>query len=365
MTLHLYFARRFLLTFLAVFGAFFLMLSLFDLLEQIRRFGGTEANLQGILALTFLNVPKSVYRIMPLIVIISAIFYFLSLSRASELVVIRAAGRSASVMLVPAVVVAFCVGAAAVAVVNPIVAATLKQYETLANRYQSGAVNALSLSREGLWLRQSGEDGQTVIRAAASNLNGTVLTGATFMTFGPGGVPERRLEAERAELGPGQWTLTGVKDWALATSDNPERDARRLDSLTLSSDLTADEILDSFGDPAAIPVWELPAFIDRLEAAGFSARIHRVWYHVEISLPVLLSAMVLVAAGFTMRHSRFGNTGVMVLMALGSGFALYFVRNFAQVLGENGQIPVLLAAWAPAVATLLLPIGLILHLEDG
>jgi lipopolysaccharide export system permease protein len=55
----------------------------------------------------------------------------------------------------------------------------------------------------------------------------------------------------------------------------------------------------------------------------------------------------------------------MVLFALAAGFALYFVRNLAQILGENGQIPVLLAAWAPAIATLLLPIALILHLEDG
>jgi lipopolysaccharide export system permease protein len=41
------------------------------------------------------------------------------------------------------------------------------------------------------------------------------------------------------------------------------------------------------------------------------------------------------------------------------------VRNFAQILGENGQIPVMLAAWGPPVATLLLPLGLLLHLEDG
>ena len=365
MKLHLYFARRFLVTFLALFAAFFLMLSLFDLLEQIRRFGGTEASLEGILALTFLNVPKSVYRILPLIVIIAAIFYFLALARSSELVVARASGRSAVAMLVPPLVVAFAVGAAAVAFVNPIVAATLKQYEVLANRYTTGGEATLSLSREGLWLRQSGEDGQTVIRATGSNLNGTVLTGTTFLKLDPEGRPERRLEAARAELGPGVWTLTGVKDWPLAASDNPERDATTHATLTVPSDLTADEILDSFGDPAAVPIWELPAFIARLEAAGFSARIHRVWYHVEMSLPVLLAAMVLVAAGFTMRHNRFGHTGLMVLFALGCGFTLYFIRNFAQVLGENGQIPVLLAAWTPAVATLLLPIGLILHLEDG
>jgi lipopolysaccharide export system permease protein len=47
------------------------------------------------------------------------------------------------------------------------------------------------------------------------------------------------------------------------------------------------------------------------------------------------------------------------------GFGLYYVRNFAQVLGENGQIPVMLAAWAPSVASVLLATGLVLHMEDG
>ena len=40
-------------------------------------------------------------------------------------------------------------------------------------------------------------------------------------------------------------------------------------------------------------------------------------------------------------------------------------RNFAQVLGENGQIPVLLAVWAPPLAAIGLSLGLLLHLEDG
>ena len=47
------------------------------------------------------------------------------------------------------------------------------------------------------------------------------------------------------------------------------------------------------------------------------------------------------------------------------GFGLYYVRNFAQILGETGQIPILFAAYAPPLATILLAMGIILHLEDG
>jgi lipopolysaccharide export system permease protein len=75
--------------------------------------------------------------------------------------------------------------------------------------------------------------------------------------------------------------------------------------------------------------------------------------------------MVLLAAGFTMRHVRHGGVGKMVLAAVLAGFGIFFLRNFAQVLGASGQIPVAIAAWSAPVATVLLAVGLLLHLEDG
>lgn len=86
---------------------------------------------------------------------------------------------------------------------------------------------------------------------------------------------------------------------------------------------------------------------------------------MELAQPIFLVAMVLVSAAFTMRHTRFGRTGAASLAATMIGFGLYYVRNFAQILGENGQIPIELAAWAPPVASVLFALGLILNTEDG
>jgi lipopolysaccharide export system permease protein len=112
-------------------------------------------------------------------------------------------------------------------------------------------------------------------------------------------------------------------------------------------------------------VWELPRYIQSLERAGFAARSHQVWFQMQLALPLLMSAMVLIAAGFTMRHIRFGRTGLNVLIALLCGFGIFFLRNFGQVLGETGQVPVMVAAWAPPLAATLFALGLLLHLEDG
>ncbi len=53
--------------------------------------------------------------------------------------------------------------------------------------------------------------------------------------------------------------------------------------------------------------------------------------------------MVMIGASFTVRHQRGGRTGLMVLLAIMLSFGTYFLRNFAQILGENGQLPAALA----------------------
>ncbi|MBT0956521.1 LPS export ABC transporter permease LptG [Alphaproteobacteria bacterium KMM 3653] len=365
MTLHFYFARKFAYAVGMVFVLFGVLLTMLDLVDQLRRFDGSDITFTGALGLSLLSVPQTLYAILPLIVILATLVLFLGLARTSEMVVTRAAGRSALRSLVAPGLTALGIGIFAVTVFNPIVAATQKQYEQKANAYRNDGSSVLSISDEGLWLRQGGPEGQTVIRAVGTNLEGTSFTGVTFITFAPEGGPVQRIEAKTAALVPGEWQLTGAKVWPLKDTPNPERAAVLHAEMTLPSTLTRDQIRDSFGTPSAIPIWELPAFITSLDTAGFSARQHRVWLQMQLAMPLFLAAMVMIGAGFTMRHTRFGRTGLMVLLALMLGLGAYFIRNFAQILGENGQIPIILAAWSPPIATILLSLGLLLHLEDG
>lgn len=383
MTLALYLARRFLRSVLMVSGVFVAILYLIDMVEQIRRFSGGNVGLGQSARLAALNLPGSLHTILPLIVLLAAVAMFLGLARTSELVAIRASGRSALRMLAAPVGVAVLVGALAVAVLNPLVAATSKRYQTLADSFGGGPSPAISVGARAIWLRQaeaprdpdapadagaaqgSAQNGaQAVIRADRASLDATTLHGVTFLIFDPAAGPIRRIEAETATLGADGWALTNVKDWPL-TAPNPETAARTAPRLTLPSTLTPERIRDGVGSPAAVPFWKLPRFIADLEEAGFSARRHRQWLATELALPAMLAGMVLIAAGFTMRPARLARTGIGVLGALGAGLGVFFLRNLAQVLGDNGQIPVALAAAAPPAIAVLFALGLLLHLEDG
>lgn len=364
MVLSRYLAFRFLSLALRIHGGFFALMVMLDMVEELRRFGDEGIGLGGAFVLALINVPSTFYRILPLLILLSAIAFFVGLSRSSELVVIRAAGRSGLRIVLAPVVMALLLGAFATAVLDPLVAATARRYDAL-SQGQSRSGSVLSVSEAGLWLRQGSDEGQTVVAARRANLDGTELYDVTFLTFAPDGTPIGRIAAETAELHEGKWRLSGAKSWDL-TADNPEVAASdTVPALDLATDLTQARIRDGFGTPSAVGFWELPDYIAGLKRAGFAAANHEVWYQMELAQPLLFATMVLVAGIFTMGHARLRRSGFLVLGAVLTGFAVYFLRNFGQVLGENAQIPVLLAAWTPPIACSLAALGLILHLEDG
>jgi lipopolysaccharide export system permease protein len=222
-----------------------------------------------------------------------------------------------------------------------------------------------SVTGGGVWLRQGDGAAQSVIKASLVGNDGLTYQDVSFFTFDASGNPVSRIEAKSAVLGDQSWSLIGARKWDLQ-AQNPAVSAMQLpDGTRLATDLNMEKLTRGFGAPSDISFWALPSYIADLERSGFSARAYRVWLQMELALPLTLAGMVLIVAGFTMRHARSGKTGQMVIYALMAAFAIFFLRNFAQVLGQNGQIPAFLAAWGAPIAAALLAISLLLHLEDG
>jgi lipopolysaccharide export system permease protein len=125
------------------------------------------------------------------------------------------------------------------------------------------------------------------------------------------------------------------------------------------------EIEDSFASPETMSFWDLPRFIAVLEEAGFTAVKHRLYYQSLLAAPLLLCAMVLIAATFSLRPGRRAATAYLVAGGIAAGFLLYFLSDLVFALGLSGKVPVVLAAWSPAGVSTLLGISMLLHFEDG
>lgn len=366
MTLIRYILRRFLFATLAVQLVITVIVILFSGIENLRSHADDGASLGDILTITLLEAPEVIYLVFPLVVMLASLATFVSLARSSELVVMRASGISAIRLIMIPTSAGFILGLLVVAFVNPLVSASMRKSEIYEERLEAdGPVSLLSVSGDGVWLRQGDPDGQTVIRAGRATPDGTALSSVMFHRFDGEGSLYARIDASSARLDRGEWVILGATQWVYSDATNAfERTARNAE-IRLPTELTSTQILDSFSPPEMISIWDLPGFIGQIENAGFSGLRHRLHLESELTKPILVSAMVLIGAAFSLRPHRFGQTGVMILLAVLAGFSLYFIRDFATSLGASGAVPLTVAVWAPPVAAILLALGLLLHLEEG
>lgn len=371
MTLWRYILRVYLWSVAAVFSVIAMILVLFGFVENLRRFGGGEATTADVARITLFQAPEPLYQALPLVVMLASLVTFLRLARTSELVVMRASGVSAIRLIGVPVVASLLLGAVMVAAVNPFVAASIKRGIAAEDQFRRAGASLLSFSAEGLWLRQADlggggrpDGGQTVIQAARANADGTALSGVRMHRFDVAGRLYARIESPAMQLGTGSWVVEAPILWEAGIDEQFRRvptDAR----LLLPTELTSEQILDSFSPPETVGIWALGRFISQMEQSGFSGQRHRLFLQSELAKPLLFAAMVLIGAAFALRPNRFGQTGVMILLAILAGFSLYFLKDFAETLGARGQIPLVIAAWTPPLAAILLALGLLLHLEDG
>jgi lipopolysaccharide export system permease protein len=360
-TLFRYIAREFVVWCSGVFVAMLSIVFLLDYIELIRRAGTRpEATLVILFEMALLKQPYMAQQIMPFVILFGTMAAFWRLTRSNELVVTRAAGVSVWQFLAPPLSVGFAVGVLTITVFNPIASVMQASYERLDDRILRNNNDQLTLTRTGLWLRQSDADGHHAIVHADRYLNDAqTLRGVTMLFLAGDSKLEKRIDASEARLGNGEWLLTDATVW------RPAEPLQNFARIEVPTNLTAGKIRDSFAAPETMSFWELPSFIRLLESSGFSALRHRLYFDALLARPLLFAAMVLIAASFSLRMHRRGGTSAMITGGVAAGFTLYFLSDVVFALGLSATIPVSLAAWTPAGVSCLLGASLLLHLEDG
>lgn len=356
-----YFGLSFLGSVMAVFAGIFLLVALLDYIEMMRRVA-TVPNVSALMVAktSLYRVPQVTERILPFCVLIGAMSCYLNLSRRLELVVARAAGVSAWQFITPALVVALLLGAFATAVYNPISAVLQERSKRLeAEMFNSNPAGGRPASGGVFWVRQRTAEGQAVVNAQSSRDQGVQLGGVTIFTYDLAGHFQERIEANSAVLQTGFWRLGGVRIYAPATPPNDR------DSYQLPTNLTPEQVRESFATPETVPFWQLPSYITVAEHAGLVAAGYRLQYQKLLARPFLLAAMVFLAAAVSLRFFRFGGVQKMVLSGVASGFLLYVLSKVTEDFSKAELMHPVAAAWLPVFAGGLTGLVALLHQEDG
>lgn len=358
-TLYNYLGRQFLVAVLMMLGVFLLLAFSIDIVDLLNRTAGRGVVPTVIVAMAVLQLPDLGQKLLPFAVLLGGVFCFVKLSRHAELVVTRAAGVSAWNFLLAPLVVAVSLGVFHVAAVTPVASRMLAQFSALEAKYIKGDASQLSISANGLWLRQGDAASQSVIHALKVTDQGSRLDEVIAFLYGPQDRYLGRIDAKSAELAPGAWIMRNA--FVSDAAGNVVFHSRYV----MKTTLTRTRILESFAPPDTLSFWALPAFIASAQNAGFTTVRYRLYLYTLLAMPVLFAAMIFMAASFSLRVPRGGGIGRVVLVGALCGFGVYFFSDLTRALGQTSILPTWLAATAPALAAILIGMALVFHREDG
>tara|TARA_R110000868_G_scaffold4656_8_gene28979 strand:+ start:376 stop:1470 length:1095 start_codon:yes stop_codon:yes gene_type:complete len=359
-TLNLYFTRVFLRSILNVFLICFAIIFLVDLVEQIREFSShADFSFMFAVKMALYRTPTIAEQILPFAVLIGAIVAFLSLTRKLELAVTRSAGVSVWQFMQPALFVAVLIGAFASAAYNPLAVWLQQRSELLELREMSDGKEFSKSATKSVWFRQEGSRGESILSAKRTANQGLTLIGVTALVFEKDRSFKEQVDAVSANWKDGYWRLN---DALITTADSPPERRAEYQLSTFFTEEQAQQQAESTGKTS---FWQFPSTIEAAQRAGLNTNRMRLDFQTHLARPLLFAAMVIIAATVSLKLTRLGGTGHMVLGGIGAGFVLYVLSELVGDFGSNGLLDPALAAWLPALIASVTGVTVLLYQEDG
>ncbi|HYD17870.1 MAG TPA: LPS export ABC transporter permease LptG [Patescibacteria group bacterium] len=358
-TLFRYIGRNFLFNVLMISLLLVGIVFVINSIELLRRSSPLpDVSFGLVLRMSLLSVPQYAERVLPFAVLFGSIYTCWRLNKTHELVVIRSSGISAWQFLFPMMAAALGFGLIVTTIINPVSAVLAAKFDQMENEHLKAKHSLVAVLRTGIWLRQPTEDGYALLHAASFEQKEWRLSDVIVFFFDKEDNFRRRIDSPLAYLRDGFWEITSP----LANDRNGPSRAK---TETLKTELTATKIEESFASPDSISFWSIPEYIRIMEETGFPATRLHIRFHSLLAQPFFFMAMVLLAATFSLRPPRFGGAGALIGLGVAVGFFVFFMDSMLSAFGVSQKIPAYLAAWTPAVVSLLLGATALLHLEDG
>ncbi|MEM8833220.1 MAG: LPS export ABC transporter permease LptG [Pseudomonadota bacterium] len=359
-TVGIYLFKKFLITFLIILFCLLAVIFIFDLVELLRR--AVDKNVlqfQDLIVLSLLKLPEVGQQVFTFAILFTAIFIFWQLTKKHELVILRSVGLSVWQFIMPVILCAFLIGVVKITVINPLGVLLVERYETLEAEFFSRKSNPISLSNQGLWMRQEVNNQSVILHAKDIKLPSWELEEVTLFFFDPNGNFQKRVDAPRGSIDKNLWILKQAVENQVSLPPNQQ------ETYLFETNMTRQQLEENFSSPETVSFWDFPENIKRLEATGLNANQMKVYFQNLLSQPLLFMAMILLAATVSLRPPRAQGGFLLLILGIGIGFLVFFSSNFLQALGISGQIPLFIAAWFPAIISFVLGIGLLMNLEDG
>lgn len=332
-----YWVALMLATFMILFDAF----TLFDLLGDIAK---NHIPLSVVVNYFAHLLPMMVYQLLPLAALVATLITLGLLAKNNEITAFKASGVSLFRLALPLVLAGILLSGSMFLLDDSLLPYANQRQDALHDRIK-GRPAETYFQPTHLWI--FGEHDKIYNyqifdpdNSSFGGLNIFELDPSTFQV-------RRRIYADRAYWEPNLNSWIFEKGWVrdFSNSSVSSYTPFRVDSFAEVSEQPSYFKREVF-QYNQMNWWQLRNYIGSLQKAGFETSRLSVEWHKKIAFPLIAAIIVFLAIPFSLFVGTRGAVGGIAL-AVGIGIAYWSIAALFEALGSVGQLPPLLAAWAP------------------
>ena len=328
-----------------------------NLFEEIEFFKNLNSSLSLPIVLSLSFVPTLMVELLPFIIFLTSMWYFLYIRSNRDLLSIKTFGYSNLRISLLLSFAAFIFGIIVLFAINPITSTLIKYYEETKARYSRDIDHLISINKNGVWIKEL--EGKNYRIITAQNIEKNYLQNLTIYIFNSNNEMSQRIQADKANIQTSRWDLEKATVYNFI-NDKVDEDITIVENMNFDSNYTSDKINSLFRNLNTVSFLSLITDYETLNKKGYSKKILNEKINRFITLPVFLSLMVFLASIFTIGSLKRDENFYFIIISIITCVIVYYFKDLSLALGQTEKISLTLSVWMPIIAvTLFCSIGVI------
>ena len=323
---------------------FFTLGILLNLFEEIEFFKNLNQSfsLPFILSLSF--VPTLIIELLPFVVFLSSMFYFLHLKSNKDLLSVKIFGYSNLKITFILAFFAFVFGFFVLVAINPITSTLIKYYETEKAKFARDVDHLISVNKNGVWIKEIDDIGYKIINAQI--LKGDTLERISIYIFDSNKKLIKRIESETAIISDNPWKMKNTFIY------NFQDDNKKiyLENYEFETKELLDKINSLYKNLNTLSLIDLIKDYPQLNEKGYSKKLLDEKIHKFLSLPFFLFLMVFLASIFSIGTADAKQNYYYIILSILVSVIIFYFKDLSIALGQTEKINLILSVWMPIIA---------------
>jgi lipopolysaccharide export system permease protein len=333
-----------------IFLALGVILNLFEEIEFFKNLNQSFA-LPFVLSLSF--VPTLILELLPFIIFLASMFYFLHIKSNKDLLSVKVFGYSNLKITMIIAIFAFAFGFFILIAVNPVTSILVKFYENEKAKYARDVDHLISVNKNGVWIKEIDELGYKIINA--EKIEDDILKKVSIFVFDQNSKVVKRIEADSAIISNNPWEMQNVYIYDFINNKN-----NFFDNHKFETEKILEKINSLYRNLDTVSFIDLVKNYKKLNKIGYSKKLLNEQIHKFIALPFFLLLMVVLASIFTIGTVNTKQNYYYIILSMFVSVIIFYFKDLSIALGQTERISLIFSVWMPIIAlSLFCSIGLI------